>query len=167
MTPTNPMPSQYQLRAELEGMVLGDLLGPAGGESEELTERTVRDRYLVGVLAPSRATSAADMPAVDDEEDEEIPLIPDERSEGGSDTADDGKTDADTPVTQAHLPSSFGMSFCVDGEAKSIQVSASWGQYKREKREGKPISRAKLYWSGNGTPEAGASRFRSRTGRTS
>ena len=40
-----------QLRAELEAMVLGDLLGPAGGESEELIERNVRDRYLVGVLA--------------------------------------------------------------------------------------------------------------------
>ena len=47
-------PSQTQLRAELEQMVIGDLLGPSGGESEELTERSVRVRYLVGVLAPSR-----------------------------------------------------------------------------------------------------------------
>lgn len=126
--------SQHQLRVELEAMVLGDLLGPAGGEGEELTERTVRDRYLVGVMAPSRSAGAA-AAAVDEEEDEDIPLIPDELSEGGSDTADDGKTDADTPVTVAHLPSSFGMTFCVDGEAKSIKVTGSWGQYKREKRE--------------------------------
>ncbi len=28
-------------------MVVKDLLGPAGGESEELVERNVRDRYLV------------------------------------------------------------------------------------------------------------------------
>ena len=62
-------PSQHQLRAELEAMVLGDLLGPAGGEGEELTERTVRDRYLVGVLAPSRSAGVATRPA-DDEEDE-------------------------------------------------------------------------------------------------
>jgi hypothetical protein len=115
-------------------MVLGDLLGPAGGEGEELTERTVRDRYLVGVMAPSRSAGTATA-AGDDEEDEEIPLIPDELSEGGNDTADDGKTDVDTPVTVAHLPSSFGMTFCVDGEAKSINVTGSWGQYKREKRE--------------------------------
>ncbi len=54
---STPIPSQHQLRAELETMVLGDLLGPAGGESEELTERTVRDRYLVGVLAPSRSAN--------------------------------------------------------------------------------------------------------------
>jgi hypothetical protein len=125
--------SLTDLRAELEAMVLGDLLGPAGGEDEELTERTVRDRYLVGVLAPSRSATSAKQTA--DEEDEEIPLIPDELSEGGSDTADDGTTDADIPVVQAHLPSSLGMSFCVDGEANSIKASAFWGQYKREKRE--------------------------------
>ena len=130
------IPSVFRLRSMVEQMVLGDLLGPAGGEGEELTERTVRDRYLVGVLAPSRSAGAGAQPAVDEEEEEEIPSIPDELSEGGSDTADDGKTDADTPVTVAHLPSSFGMSFCVDGEAKSIKVHATWGQYKREKREG-------------------------------
>lgn len=137
MSQATKSPSQHQLRTELESMVLGDLLGPAGGESEELTERTVRDRYLVGVLAPSRSAKPDSKPPVDEEEDEEIPLIPDELSEGGSDTADDGKTDADTPVSVAHLPSSFGMSFCVDGEAKSIKVNATWGQYKREKREEK------------------------------
>lgn len=48
-------PNAAEIRAEFEAMVVGDLLGPAGGESEELTERTVRDRYIVGVLAPSRA----------------------------------------------------------------------------------------------------------------
>jgi len=148
MNSATTIPSQHQLRAELEKMVLGDLLGPAGGESEELTERNVRDRYLVGVLAPSRSANAAAKTEVDEEEDEEIPLIPDELSEGGSDTADDGKTDTDTPVTVAHLPSSFGMTFCVDGEAKSIQVTGSWGQYKREKREDQTDHKGKtlLVW---------------------
>src|SRR6185437_7326827 len=130
------LPSQHHIRAELEAMVLGDLLGPAGGESEELTERTVRDRYLVGVFAPSReAGSGSSSSAEESEEDEELPLIPDELSEGGSDTADDGTTDADIPVAQSHLPSSFGMSFCVDAEASAFKVIAAWGQYKREKRE--------------------------------
>ena len=128
-------PSPHQLRAELEAMVLGDLLGPAGGEDEELTERTVRDRYLVGVLAPSRAAPVAARPPAEDDEDEDTPLIPDELSEGGSDTADDGTTDADIPVAQAHLPSSFGLTFCVDDGEPSIRVAASWGQYKREKRD--------------------------------
>ena len=125
------IPSQHQIRAELESMVIGDLLGPAGGENEELIERTVRDRYLVGVLAPSRQAEAKST----DEEEDEFPLIPDELSEGGSDSADDGTTDADVLVSQAHLPSSIGLSFCVESDAKTITVSASWGQYKREKRE--------------------------------
>lgn len=85
--------SQHQLRAELEAMILGDLLGPAGGENEELVERSVRDRYLVGVLAPSRSGAAADTVRGDEEPDEDTPLIPDELAEGGSDTPDDGTTD--------------------------------------------------------------------------
>src|SRR3954466_12634823 len=125
----NNSPPPHQLRFELEAMVMGDLLGPAGGEDEELTERTVRDRYLVGVLAPSRSGAMAARPPADDEEDEDTPLIPDELSEGGSDSADDGTTDADIPVAQAFLPSSFGLTFCVDADEPSIRVFAAWGQY--------------------------------------
>jgi hypothetical protein len=52
MTQRKTIPSQHRLCVELEAMVPGDLLGPAGGKGEELTEHTVRDHYLVGVLAP-------------------------------------------------------------------------------------------------------------------
>jgi hypothetical protein len=46
-----PMPSA--LRAELQRIIVADLLGPVGGEDEELpARRQVRDRYLVGGLAP-------------------------------------------------------------------------------------------------------------------
>ena len=133
---TNPTP--LQLRAELERMVIADLLGPAGGESEELDERNVRDRYLVGVLAPRKQAGPAPETSdgqVEVEDDEDTPLIPDELSEGGVDSADDGKTDQDVPVAQAHLPSSFGLTFCVNGEAKKLRVEAWWGQYKREAKE--------------------------------
>ena len=54
----NGIPSPVGLRAKLEEMVVGDLLGPAGGPDEELTERNVRDRYLVGVLAPRKRAKA-------------------------------------------------------------------------------------------------------------
>lgn len=145
--------SASQIRAELEAMVLGDLLGPASGKGEELTERP-QSRYLLGVLAPKSATKATAKPSVDEEDDEEIPLIPDELSEGGRDTTDDGTTDADIPVAQAYLPSSFGMSFCVDAEVTAIKVNATWGQYKREKREeqtdskGNPLKVWKRYTRG-------------------
>ncbi len=40
--------TRNQIRAELEAMIVGDLLGPTGGECEERTEHTVRHRYVVG-----------------------------------------------------------------------------------------------------------------------
>src|SRR5262245_37251729 len=128
-------PCPMKLRDELEQMVMGDLLGPAGGPEEELTERNVRDRYLVGVLAPRpQPQPIPAMPEVE-EDDEETPLLPDELSEGGTDTLDDGTTDKDIPIVQAHLPSSFGLTFCVDKSTKVLRVEARWGQYKREKKE--------------------------------
>ena len=39
--------------------MIRDLLGPAAGPDEELAERSVRERYLVGILAPSRKGSDA------------------------------------------------------------------------------------------------------------
>src|SRR5215471_14664006 len=112
-------PNSVQLRAMLEAMVVGDLLGPAGGPDEELTERNVRDRYLVGVLAPRSQPQS--VPAkVEEEEDEETPALPDELSEGGADSVDDGTTDKDVPIVQAHLPSSFGLTFCVDKSAQAL-----------------------------------------------
>ena len=144
-------PSPRQLRTLLEEMVVGDLLGPAAGPEEELIERNVRDRYLVGVLAPRPQAQPAPVKP-EEEEEEETPLLPDELSEGGADTVDDGTTDKDVPVVQAHIPSSFGLTFCVDKSAKVLKVEARWGQYKREKkpdqidtRTGRPLRVWKRY----------------------
>ena len=52
MTDTLEKPTPLQLRAELEAMVINDLLGPAGGPTEIITERNVRGRYVLGLLAP-------------------------------------------------------------------------------------------------------------------
>ena len=48
------IPSPMKIREELERMVLSDLLGPVSGPEEEIAEPSVRDRYLVGMLAPKR-----------------------------------------------------------------------------------------------------------------
>jgi hypothetical protein len=136
-----PTLSDMQLRARLEEMVLHDLLGPAGGPEEEIAERNVHDRYLVGILAPhaeGAGTAAATKPAAQEageDEEEDVPSIPDELAQAGDDTADDGKTDQDVPVVQAHYPSSVGMTFCVDLSAKAIKVEATWGQYLRVAKE--------------------------------
>jgi hypothetical protein len=133
VTTTAPM-SKHSIRAKLEEMLVGDLLGPAGGLNEELTERKVRDRYVIGVLSPSRGNAEAAV-VEQEEEDEDTPLIPDELAEGGRDTADDGATDRDVPAASSRLPSTIGMTFCVDSEATKIKVTTSWGNYLRESRE--------------------------------
>ena len=104
-----PKPTPRQLRSKLEEMVVNDLLGPAGGEAEELTERNVRDRYVVGVLAPRRQAVPGKPSPTPEEPEEDTPLIPDELSQGGADSMDDGTTDMGVPLPRAHLPSSFGM----------------------------------------------------------
>ncbi|MEO6326744.1 MAG: DISARM system helicase DrmA [Thermoanaerobaculia bacterium] len=135
-----PRESDTVLRARLLELALNDLQGPAGGETEEISERNVRDRYLVGVLAPlhhpgSEAAQPEAGPTSDDDEDEDVPPIPDELAEGGDDSGDEGKADQDVLVSQATLPSSIGFTFCVSGEATAIRVEASWGQYLREESE--------------------------------
>jgi len=44
--------SALDLRQELIDLVEREILGPAGGPEEEIDERRVKDRYLVGCLAP-------------------------------------------------------------------------------------------------------------------
>ena len=139
--PDKPSPSQ--LRAMLEGIVVADLLGPAGGHDEEIVERTVRDRYLVGVLAPRRRrdepppeiTIPAAVSAGPGDEDEFPPVLNDELAEDGQDYPEDGPADLSVALPKATEPSSFGMTFCVDEAAKEILATASWGQYLRPQKE--------------------------------
>ena len=144
------IPSPMKIREELEQMVVNDLLGPAGGPDEELVERNVRDRYLVGVLAPRRkAGDQGQPPTAEAEAEEDTPLIPDELSEGGADSTDDGNTDLGVPVPRANMPSSFGLTFCVGGTTEKLKVSVHWGQYLRERKEDEvdeKTGRAKLIW---------------------
>ena len=48
--------SPATIRRELVELVVGELVGPAGGEDEILTSRQrPRDRYLAGIVAPTGA----------------------------------------------------------------------------------------------------------------
>ncbi|MHB8836204.1 MAG: hypothetical protein ACYC9Y_10905 [Candidatus Methylomirabilia bacterium] len=44
--------SAVAIREELVRLFCNDLLGPAGGPEEEILENRVRERYLLGMLAP-------------------------------------------------------------------------------------------------------------------
>jgi hypothetical protein len=126
--------SPSALRDELERLVLQDLLGPAGGPEEEIDEGSVRDRYLVGALAPG------DQQVIPEEMDE-LP-IPEEGS-----VEDEANDDGAVQIPSLY-PSSIGMSFSVDGTATSLSVEASWGSYKREHSETikTPKGSPKMVW---------------------
>lgn len=128
------IPSPMKIREELEQMVLNDLLGPVGGPEEEIDEPSVRDRYLVGMLAPKRQELSP-------EEFDELP-------QGGKGTSEEGSTDYTAPTTKTMFPSSFGMTFCVGLEAAAIQITARWGYYSRQRSEtlSTPTGDKKLIW---------------------
>lgn len=110
-------PTPSALRAEFEGMVVRDLLGPAGGVEEEVDEGSVRSRYVLGVLAPQRQR-------IEPEQDEDYAA-----EDQGS--GEDGRTDSNAPQTVSMFPSSFGVTFSLAGDAPGFRVTASWGWYQR------------------------------------
>lgn len=116
-------PSPSQIRDELTQMVIRDLLGPAGGQNEELNqyEDHAYQRYLVGMLAPK---------------DKEVPAGElDELAVGDGEEGEEGSTDANVPAGSTYFPSSMGLSFVVADEVTEIVVAAEWGQYLRGKSE--------------------------------
>ena len=142
--PLGKKPTSLELRDMLEEMAIKDLLGPASGPEEEVDETNVRDRYLVGTLAPRRpsplhdAEMAPSQPSDDDGMDGDFPAN-DELAIGGDGSGvtsgDDGPVELAAPQSKAIFPSSLGMSFCLDLEAKELQVTASWGRYDKQPSE--------------------------------
>src|SRR5690554_2868711 len=132
------------IRELLQLAVIDDLLGPAGGPNERIVDMGVRDRYLVGKLAPREAAQGGieglDGPlAIDEAEEPTDPKAPGQHEPGAefgtatgriepeSDTADE----IDAASNQSLVPSSFGMTFCVDGDLERIEVEVGWGRYER------------------------------------
>jgi hypothetical protein len=111
--------SAAQLRQEFEDLIRRDLLGPAGGDNEVVTETSVRDRYLLGMLGPLKLT-----------EPEEEPF--EELADSTEDTLEEGTAEPSTPPKRSVAPSTFGLSFCIDLTAESFHATANWGQYLRE-----------------------------------
>jgi hypothetical protein len=111
------VPSEVELRALLEQRVIDDLLGPAGGPEEEIADGTVRDRYLVGMLAPRRLRVAPEL--VDRLEVEEA------TSAEEDDHEDTGL------AAPTMLPSAMGLSFAVATGGPPLRATARWGNYRR------------------------------------
>ncbi len=136
---------QSYIRELLQFAVMDDLLGPANGPHEQILDMSVRDRYLVGKLAPRDEGDAgieglAGPLATQDEEEPDDLNVHHGRHESGAEFGGTtGRVDAEAEATdeidassnQSLIPSSFGLTFCVDGEVKQIKVIARWGQYAR------------------------------------
>lgn len=119
-------PGARALRDELQAMVQADLLGPAGGDHEEIGDeaQNVRDRYILGVLAPRHRAG----------KDEDVPSDG-ELAQGGGGDGDDGSPDTGAPQRGTMFPSSLGMTFHVVGDAKDFTLTAHWGRYERVKSD--------------------------------
>ena len=110
------------IRKLLELAVADDLLGPAMGPDEEIVGMSVRDRYLVGKLAPRNA-----MP----EQVEEFP------STSGDPAEEETSKEISEANNQSLVPSSFGFTFCVDAEVKQVELNVEWGRYEKAVSETK------------------------------
>jgi hypothetical protein len=120
--------STAPIRQEFEDLIRRDLVGPAGGEQETVTEQSIRNRYLLGMLAPLKVTEEEETELADDTED----------------NPEEGTAEPSTPVkrgaTRGTTPSTFGLSFCLDLAETEFEAEAWWGQYLREQdAEGKTV----------------------------
>jgi Helicase conserved C-terminal domain len=136
---------QAYIRELLQLAVMDDLLGPANGPHEQIVDMGVRDRYLVGKLAPREDDSGGieglEGPLATEVEEEpgdlEVhhgrhdPGAEFDSTTGRVDAEADSADEIDASSNQSLIPSSFGMTFCVDGDVDRIEIEARWGQYVR------------------------------------
>ena len=136
---------QAYIRELLQLAVMDDLLGPANGPHEQIVDMGVRDRYLVGKLAPREDDSGGieglegPLATEAEEEPEDLEVHHGRHEPGAEFDSTTGRVDAeadsadeiDASSNQSLIPSSFGMTFCVDGDVARIAVEANWGQYVR------------------------------------
>lgn len=133
------------VRELLELATRDDLLGPANGPEEFVIDMSVRDRYLVGKLAPrkpgdSTPAMIVEPAAASDEIEESLeendaplhePGAEFNRASGRIEPEDDALEEIDTTNNQSLVPSSMGLTFCLGPDVEEISVTARWGRYER------------------------------------
>jgi hypothetical protein len=159
---------QNHLRRLLQLSLTDDLLGPANGPREEVIGMSVRDRYLVGKLAPKEFVQEEGQPSLEEKEADEISdaeLSPKANEEHIANDkkstyrlsakGEDEDNETDRLENQSLVPSSIGFTFCLDGNVREIELDVRWGQYIRGESEternpttGKPVRAWKRVPSG-------------------
>jgi len=118
--------------------VLGrELIGPAEGDTEVLTTPP-DDRYLLGRIAPTRLTGAADDLEAAASTGAPVTGVEEEMTNATSEE-DPGEDTDDEPVRRGlMIPASMGLRFQVPAdpaELESITVHISWGTYESTGRD--------------------------------
>ncbi|UVF22798.1 DISARM system helicase DrmA (plasmid) [Microvirga terrae] len=144
------------VRDLLELAVRDDLLGPAGGPHELIKDMSVRDRYLVGKLAPRQpdddqaaqvepASAAEEAGDLEDERAAPLhePGAEFARTSGRVEPEDDALDEIDTANNQSLVPSSMGVTFCVAPDIQALAVDARWGRYERVPNEEHDITKTR------------------------
>ncbi|MHB9068762.1 MAG: DISARM system helicase DrmA [Sedimentisphaerales bacterium] len=140
---------QEYVRELLQYAVVDDILGPANGPFEEIVGMGVRDRYLVGKLAPLslsedagieglKGTTAIENGSAEELKPHQGHHQPGEEfasTEGSLDPDDETGQETDASKNQSLVPSSLGFTFCVDGSVENVELQASWGRYERGESE--------------------------------
>ena len=139
---------QAYVRELLRLAVVDDLLGPANGPHEEIVGMSVRDRYLVGKLAPMDPTHSAPLNSEFAEEEITDGDTPDDLRVYGNEAhisrdsvpatspaEEDDEPEVNASESQSLVPSSMGLTFCVPEDQEAVEVAVSWGRYVRSKSE--------------------------------
>ena len=106
------------VRDLLQDAVMDDLLGPADGPYEEIIGMSVRDRYLVGKLAPMNTLVEGDQ-------------VEDLSGGAGSNDPEEATRAREATVAESLIPSSMGFTFCVDQGTEEVALAVRWGRYER------------------------------------
>lgn len=154
------------------------LRGPVQGEDEEVPGR-IRDRYLVGILAPrQRAEGEApplfDRPAAptaeDDDLEADLPPGEDMAVEGsgrGNLGGDDGPIERTPPLSKVSFPRRWGCPSASRWDVNALKVTPRWGRYYKAPLASRPTPRpGRLNGSGSVSPAARPTKSRSRPGRS-
>ena len=105
------------IRDELQRLVIADLHGPLGGETEEFGSEQPTDRYLLGRLAP-------DGTVIEPDDQDETP-------EAGGAEPGEGQPEPSAPNITSLAPSALGCTVYVSGDTAELTATATWAVYER------------------------------------
>ena len=106
-----------------------DILGPRGGPHEILDEKeSPLSEYITGILAPASASFSAVFENIEAPGSADINTTEEDNTEGDADVQPPPLLHP--ALDPRNYPSSFGISFLVEGENPEIEVCLTWARYR-------------------------------------